>query len=109
MKQALVKVPHMGLYPILVTNAKLYAFSYDDKNVNEKGDLSSLQDLCEKPWLVFNNSEILRWDENLKQIVNHSGFGLNQQNTSHDYAGSHKKSIFVVNQNHILEFLENWL
>jgi hypothetical protein len=108
MKKAIEKAPHIGLFPILVTNAKLYTLSYDETNVNEKADLSSLQDLSEKPWLVFNCSEILRWDENFKQIINHAGFDLNQTDTR-DYLGSHLKSIFVVNQSHLLNFLEAWL
>lgn len=109
MKKAIENVPHIGLFPILVTNAKLYAFSFDETNVDEKADLSSLQDLSEKPWLVFNCSEILRWDENFKQIIKHAGFDLNQTHSTRDYMGSHLKSIFVVNQNHLLDFLEAWL
>ncbi|MDP1835212.1 MAG: hypothetical protein Q8K75_04700 [Chlamydiales bacterium] len=108
-QKAVKDVPYVGLYPILVTNAKLYAFTYDETNVDEKADLSSLQDLSEQPWLVLNYSEILRWDENLRQIINHIGFDLNQVHDSRDYMGSHLKSVFVVNQNHLLDFLEGWL
>lgn len=91
--------------PFLVTNAPLYVASYYHENVNENGVLVSLESLEEVPWLAYNYQEILHWDHGLRQQVKHIGWYKDDCMNRINYKGSHLKSIFVVQYQHLGRFL----
>jgi len=69
--------------PVIVTNADLYFLDYEEKDVDEKGDIINFKSLEKIPYIIYNFSEIL-------------GFPfLNNE--------EQMKSIFIVNINHLEE------
>lgn len=100
--------PYVGIFPILITNAKLFSACYDNTNVDDNVNLKNQISLKEEPWLVINHSEILRSGTNLQSPVEHLGFYSGDRVGLPSYSGSHMKSIVVVNQQHLVSLLDRW-
>lgn len=78
--------------PLIVTNSPLYYLEYEEKHIDEKGDLKNYSSLKEVPYLAFNFSEYL---------------GFNTDNGYQtDEVEKQVKSVFIVNIKHLKDFLD---
>ncbi|MFH1592716.1 MAG: hypothetical protein ABIB47_05105 [Candidatus Woesearchaeota archaeon] len=86
--------PNDFIYPVIVTNAKLYSLDYSKDDINSDGDLTNYSSIKKIGFVAYNFPEIVRWDERGNQVVS---------NTSEPQ--DHVKTVFIVNINHLKEFL----
>lgn len=72
--------------PIIVTNANLYFFDYDETDIDNKGDFKNFKSLESVPYLIYNFSDLIGepFPEDEAQM----------------------KSIFIININHLEEAIE---
>ncbi len=78
--------------PVIVTNAKLYSIEFKPEQIDADGDLQDFCNFQQENYLGFNFSDSVKWDVGKQEILTESG--------------SYEKTVFVVNVNHLLSFIE---
>ena len=83
----------VSFFPVIVTNSPLYILKYNSDNINTNGDLTDYESVESVPYLIYNFSEVMRWDNSSQIIenVHHRNYNL--------------KSVFIVNINHLTELV----
>lgn len=92
--------------PIIVTNTNLFLATYDDNQIDENANLTDFSNIEPKPWLILNQREILHHGQDYKETVQHLGFG--DSHNKNRYTGSHLKSVFIVQQQSLHDFLKRF-
>ena len=81
------------LVPIIVTNTELGFLNYSSHNLDKNGDLIDYKSIEFKPYLVFN----------FPQQIKGNGYIVSPVAST---MGGEMKSLFIVNVNHLSEFVE---
>ncbi|NNM43271.1 MAG: hypothetical protein HKM07_02890, partial [Chlamydiae bacterium] len=78
--------------PVIVTNAKLYSMEFSPEQIDVDGNLKDFCNYQQENYVGFNFSDSVKWDAGKQEIITESG--------------SFEKTVFVVNVNHLVEFIE---
>lgn len=82
----------VSFFPVIVTNAKLYSIEYALEQIDADGNLQDFNNPKEEKYVGFNFSDSVKWDEDKQEILTETG--------------SFEKTVFVVNVNHIVDFID---
>jgi len=86
-----------SLFPIIVTNSRLLYLDFEDKHIDNSGNLTDYNGLKEVPFLVYNFPEIMFWDNNAQML---------KSRTSYESSHDNIKSIFFVNVNYLQDLIK---
>lgn len=95
--------------PIVVTNANLISAKYNSEDVDNKAQLKNNSlEFKQINYAAFTHSEILKTGTNDYQEFEHIGESTlnNQMHSDRKFANSQNKTVFIVNHNNLLEFIE---
>ncbi len=82
----------VSFFPVIVTNAKLYSMEFLPEQIDVDGNLKDFSNYKQEKYVGFNFSDSVKWKEGNQEIITD--------------LGGFDKTVFVVNVNHILEFIE---
>ena len=98
---------HRIFIPVIVTNAKLLAATYSKSDINSRARLTKLIDIKPVPYAAITHAEILRFGPDFRDEIVHVGRPPSGPLNLSDerYKDTHNKTVFVVSQSHILDFV----
>ncbi|MCB1113610.1 MAG: hypothetical protein KDK62_02525 [Chlamydiia bacterium] len=96
--------------PVIVTNAKLLSGTYKSSDIDTNANLNRI-DLQEISYAAVNHSEILKWGGSYESLISHIGIPESTYKLIEDsrYKDTHNKTVFVVNKNALIDFIEKML
>jgi len=89
-------LPNSIIIPIIVTNADLYYIDYSKGDIDSKGDLTNYDEIKKIKGLVYNFPEIIKYGV-YKSLIQGISPGILKHNV---------KSVFIVNVEHLKEFID---
>lgn len=104
-----VGTPHRIFIPVIVTNTRLIQAIYSSEDINNQACLTNLKRLTTVPFAAINHAEILYQGQGFKQkSIDHIGRPPTYSSldiADERFKGTHEKTVFVVNQSHLHEFI----
>jgi hypothetical protein len=101
-------VSHRIFIPIIVTNARILAATYNQSDISSKALLTKILNIESVPYAAITHAEILKYGpifaDDIVHIGRPPGGLLNMPDER--YKGSHNKTVFVVNQSSVVEFID---
>lgn len=82
----------ISFMPVIVTNAKLYSMEFTPDQIDVDGNLQNFHHFQQEKYIGFNFSDSVKWDNGRQEILTESG--------------TFEKTVFVVNVNHVIDFIE---